>query len=67
LVPAQGRVLGTVQKQSGDLLASNATLLDQLRAHGAQRGAQDATAPDPPGIEHDEHDILRAPKKVAFC
>jgi hypothetical protein len=31
LAPVQSRILGTVQKQSGDLLAGNATLLDQLQ------------------------------------
>ena len=31
LAPAQSRILGTVQKQSGDLLTGDATLLDQLQ------------------------------------
>src|ERR1039457_6671352 len=31
LAPAQSRILGTVQKQSGDLLTGEATLLDQLQ------------------------------------
>jgi len=31
VAPAQCRILGTVQKQSGDLLAGNATLPDQLQ------------------------------------